>query len=138
MSLASYASQCSGFAMELAESLSEADLDALRVNCKKIGLNGWVKWFDDNQELISEFVQATPSMRRKKRAWQGPVLRRRLILASAYQARVASVMLRSADLLAFREGISYREMARIAGEECFGLVPALLERWPFEGPNAFS
>ncbi len=138
MSLAAYASQCSGFEAELAESLSEADLDALRSDCKTLGLRGWVQWFVDHDEMIFDFVEATPSARRKKKAWQEPFLRRRLILAATYNVRIAGAMLRSADLLAVQVGVSYREMARIAGHECLDLVPEILARWPFEAPNPFS
>jgi len=138
MSLVSYASQCSGFEIELAESLSEADLDALRSDCKILGLRGWDQWLFDNDEPISDFVEATPSVRRKKKAWQEPVLRRRLTLAAIYHVRIAGAMLRSADFLAVRVGISYREMAKSAAQECFHLLPAMLKRWPFEDPDPFS
>jgi len=124
--------------MELAESLTEADLDALRSDCETLGLNGWARWFDDNLDLVLDFVQATPSARRKKNSWQEPVLFRRLTLGAAYHVKLAGAMLRSADLLSYREGISDREMARTAGQECYDLVPEMLRRWPFEDPNPFA
>jgi hypothetical protein len=138
MSLASYASQCGGFVMGLTESPTEADLDALRADCKNLGLRGWVRWFADNREAISDFLTATPSVRRKRKAWQEAVLRRRLTLGAAYQSRLAGAILRSADLLAIREGLSYRDMARDDGLECLDLVSDILDRWPFDDPNPFS
>ena len=81
MDLNKCASACNRLALELEESLTTDDVEALRADCAALGLMQWAAWVRENAPTILKFVEATASVRNEK-AWQAPEMKRRLVLAA--------------------------------------------------------
>lgn len=135
--LDSYASACTGFELELIESLTTEDQDELRKDCKSLKVDKWYSWANANHEMILDFLAATPSFRKKKKAWKDPVLRRRLTLAALQYLNGAHGLLESAADLALHVGASYRDMARMAADKYLEILSVPYRHWPLDEPNPF-
>jgi hypothetical protein len=134
-----YVQECERLVAELKESLGSAEVDALREDCKALGLRGWDEWFFDNLGVISAFIAATPSQRERRREWQASVLRRRLVLASIQQLIRACNLLGGIHRHGLSPGQSYQQMASKAADaylDIFLKQPA--SDWPFDEPNPFE
>ncbi len=133
-----YASACTRLDLELRESLTEEEIDELREDCRALGWKGWASWFRAHYEMILLFLESTPSVRSKKKIWQDPVQRRRLVLASIQHLRGATVLLDVAARLEMQTGESYRKMGRIAAEFFWEVLSEPVEHWPLDDPNPFD
>ena len=139
MSLYKYVQECEKLVLELKDTLTPADIDALRKDCRILGLAGWDKWFFDHLAVISAFVAATPSEREKRKEWQDPVQKRRLVLASIQQMIRACTLLEGIHRHGLRPGQSYRHMVSKAAEAYMDIfMRQAASDWPFEDPDPFS
>jgi len=112
----SYGYHAERLAGEVRDLLSETDGAALADDLELIGYDGWLKWEKAHARMAGQFLAATPAQRAKKKAWQGDILRRRLVLAAYRQARLAAIMLH--DHGAGQDSLaagSYREVTAAAG-----------------------
>jgi hypothetical protein len=138
MSLALYAAKCDDILQELLESLSDADIEALRTDCATLGVDGLKHWGGDNLELIEQYVRATPSQRNRKKEWQKPVLRRRLVLTGIHYVTFAKKLLAGIDEYMLYPGLSYRDTAANAGRAFHSIFQGGVDPWPFSGDDPFA
>lgn len=138
MELDNYVVACKNFRLELQNLLTPEDKSALIYDIRTLGNSGWCHWQAQNEELIFEFVSATPSARRARKSWKDPVLRRRLILGSLYHVIQARILLGTICEMHLEAGSSYRDMAARAGEAYNRIVlDEAVPLWPLEGENPF-
>ncbi len=138
MGLENYVAMCNEFLSELKESLTKEDVDELRTDCAALGLIGWNQWEKKNFEEVAFYVLATPSARKKKKAWQENRHRRRLVLAAIHHVYRARTILSSLLEYDLQPGPSYREMASNAGLAYLYAAFSDIPHWPFSGENPFS
>jgi len=82
---------------------------------------------------LSSFVSAAPGARRAKRAWQDPVVRRRMTLAAIFHVMQAEIVLNTLHQMDLTPGGSYRDMAAYAGEAYNRIVfDQDVPLWPFD------
>ena len=132
-----YAAACGEFGSELKSSLTTEDVNELRADCVSLGDEGWLRWVLEHSELIAAYIAATPSQRRTRKAWNNPVLRRRLVLASFLHVHRAWAVLKALDDSNLEPGKSYRDTAVLAGNVYFQILYEQIPDWPFEGENPF-
>ena len=134
MSLHNYAAASSGLALELVESLTREEVLALRASLIGVSAREWLDWCDRHAGHIEGYVQATPSQRMKKKAWEKPVLRAQLVLAAIRHCRFAHALLRTLHENEFwlSPGGSYRDTTASAGEICQALLRIDMPVWPPE------
>lgn len=133
MSLGNYVSACRNLIWELKNSLSSEDIQALAADYAALLSKEWVHWLDENDAHLHAFVIATPAARRAKRAWQAPVMRRRLTLAAIFHLQQAEIVLNTVFEMNLEPGGSYRGMAAAAGEAYNRIVfDSEVPLWPFE------
>jgi hypothetical protein len=139
MPMFEYAGACLRFERELISSLSDSDIENLRIDCVKLAQRGWLDWTFENEKNIREYVSAAPSYRARAAKWRDPVLRRRLVLASFQHIHRAFLLLDGIRRYMISPGGSYRDMARDAGSAYFDIV-YLQEMiyWPFRPPAPFD
>ncbi len=138
MGLENYAAVCDEFLSELRESLTEEDIDELQSDCAALGSMAWYQWEKKNFEEVALYVLATPSARKKKKAWQENPHRRRLVLAAIHHVYRARAILSSLLEYNLQPGPSYREMAASAGLAYLYTVFSDIPQWPFPGKSPFS
>lgn len=134
MGIGNYAAASSGFARELAASLTNEDVLSLAEDVGGIGLHAWVQWQVEHEDATSDYVAATPAQREKKKAWREPVLRRRLVLAAMTHCLAAH------ELQAFLRdhehdlspGGTYRDTTATAGRLYWTLMGSEIPHWPLE------
>jgi hypothetical protein len=134
VSLEGYAEHAAVLAQELIDSLSEADVEALRASLSGGTLHDWDRWRAEHEEAVAAFVSATPSQRARKTQWKEAWLH--LTLAAAQHCLEAAALLRATDRLT--PGYSYRQMASIAGCAYQDLTGRYIPDWPFDGDNPFA
>ena len=106
MSLRNYIGACATLAAELADSLSEKDVDDLRANLNEMTRIEWLTWVGEHHKIVAWFLAATPSQRKKRKEWNEPSLRRFLVLAAIQMCERAEAVLEAANSL--QPGASYR------------------------------
>jgi hypothetical protein len=134
-----YARECEGLVSELRAALSANDLKELRKDCAALGLKAWDQWFFDHLSVVSSFIAASPADREKRKEWQEPVLRHRLLLAGIQQLTRACNLLDGLHRHGLVSGQSHRQMAARAADayvDIFLKQPA--SDWPFDEPDPFS
>ncbi len=139
MSLSAYAARCELFEAELLSLLSKTDVDALRKDVGRLGLQAWYEWYFGNARTIAAFLQATPSVRRNKKDWNKADLKRRLVLAALHRLGCARKVLENLSSRPLEPGCGYREMVDLAADfymETF--VMDKVPHWPFDDPNPFA
>lgn len=136
MPLHRYAAECQANAAELAESLTAAQVAALRAWLLDQGYGRWLVWRDAQRERVAAFVAAGLAARNKQRQWQND----RLPLALAGYAHC----MEAADLLTeaarLQAGCSYRAMSAAAGL-AYGRLVYLDQQWPnwpWDDPDPFD
>ena len=127
----SYAGNSSHHAEELRESLTEDDVSALRADIEALGIDAWLDWCDANENEALSYLSAAPKARDKKKAWQEPVHRRRLIFFAYRLARMAASLLEGMAYLG--PGGGYRETTGAAAHRCLDILREGHWRWPFWG-----
>ncbi|MBW2623169.1 MAG: hypothetical protein JRD68_09710 [Deltaproteobacteria bacterium] len=140
MSLYKYAQACTGFELELKESLTREDITELRKDCAALGLKAWYSWTSENLPSISAYIAATPSQRQKRKAWKDPAVKRFLVLGALYEVQCAKNLLKG---LVQHEhnlipGSPYRDMAVKAAEAYREIFLQDVHDWPFDDPDPFS
>ncbi len=138
MSLLRYRDQCASLVGEIEESLTKEDLDALREDYAALGWEGWARWCRENAALVQEFVESSPSARRKRRQWADPALRRRVSLAAIHHIRRAYFLLEAASSVDSYVGLGYRQMAKLAGAAYLQALEVEGVLWPLEGTSPFG
>src|ERR1039458_8922241 len=78
--MSSYVANADNEAEELRDSLSEDDIEHLRADLEQLGFDAWLDWAEKNRDEANDYLRATPKQRERKKKWQEPALRRRLIL----------------------------------------------------------
>ncbi len=137
MELSEYRDACKPMESELLESLSPEDINRLREDMKALGWKAWLEWCRDNYDDILSFVTATPSRRKRRKAWQDNQLRCRMALASIQHVQRAERLLRVLSDKLLDGSWSAKDMAAHAGDLYIDVVVPKLPRWPFDGPNPF-
>lgn len=141
MGLNNYASASRNLATELIQLLSEAEITTLFSELKESGEKAWIKWQLDNSETVIDFVAATALQRSRKKAWNNPSLRGKLILASIIHCQAAYELLNflTQNEPWLRPGCGYREMASRAGDLYWGLLETDVPNWPSDlGDSPFE
>ena len=137
MSLSNYAAACSRLACELKADFTREDIDELRSDCVSLREDGWILWKLENTDTISAYVSASPSERLRKKAWQDPQSRRRLVLASIQHVLGARALLSGILDYKLEPGKGYRETAALAGKAYLQIFLEDIPAWPFPGDNPF-
>ncbi len=137
MELSQYRDACKPMERELAKSLTIKDINALREDLRDLGWKTWLAWCRDNYEDVLSFVTATPSRRKRRKAWQDDHIRRRMTLASIQHMQRAERLLKVLADKILDGSWSARDMACHAGDLYIDVVVPKLPRWPFADPNPF-
>jgi hypothetical protein len=127
--MSSYVANADNEAEELRDSLSEDDIEHLRADLEQLGVDAWLDWAEQNRDEANDYLRATPKQRERKKKWQEPALRRRLILCAYHQARLGASMIDAASGLG--GGGSYRGMTALAASLAFQVMHDGEWRWPF-------
>lgn len=127
-----YAGASSGFAIELAASLTSADVQALASDVGSIGRRSWLQWQIAHEDEVCDYIAATPAGREKKKAWRDPAVRRRLVLAAIAHALAAEALLGFLHRYQYElsPGGSYRDTTALAGRLYWELMGTELPDWP--------
>jgi len=131
-----YAQACRALAQEGIDELTEPDVQALRDELVLLGEVGWLQWQVDHNQDISEYLLATPSVRKKTKRWQA--MKTKLALAAYDEFQRAAKLLAMGDEAVFRPGGSYRDTALLASELYWELKSFEPEPWPFAGESPFA
>lgn len=102
--------------------MTEEDDVLLRADLAETGAAAFGKWWNENRELAYAYMKATPSQRKRRKAWASPQIRRRLVLISVYKLRHAELLLDHIDDLLLEADQSYRGMAVSAAKACRQLM----------------
>ena len=138
MSLTSYLHATQELSRELIDSLSEKDVSSLRALCKTMGYDAWQNWFFENLNAIDAYLTATPSARRKNKPWHKDGDRLLFVLGASTLANQADALLRVLRETPIEDGISYREMAALAGRIYLSVLGQHVADWPFDPPDPFQ
>ncbi len=136
MSFERYTQEAYGLAHEILDDFSEDEIESIHSSLKRLGIQGWRKWKEENHELIAQYVSAPPSKRKKKKKY---VKVMPLIAYASYQYCLAGYyFLCQAEEIQMLVGDSYRNMAATAGK-LFNEVKNYYghEAWPW-GDNPFA
>jgi hypothetical protein len=135
-SLSKYVGNAQLHVEELRRSLTEDDLIALRAELVSLGVRGWLKWRFDNQNLIEEYLRATPTARNRHKSWQDQSLRLRLTCAAILYAldsqNVLSV-LHESSWIETSSFVGYRDMTASAADILYRIQDLQYgyDQWPF-------
>ncbi len=129
MGLGKYALACEGLADELRASLSESEVSDLHKLWAGRPVLDWIKWRQANANLVSAFVAATPSERRRRKFKEHRLL---LTMAGIQHCLEAHALLTVVDESFLDPGCSYRSMAALAGEAYDRLYDFDIPDWPFD------
>ncbi|MBI9081727.1 MAG: hypothetical protein JEY79_18550 [Pseudodesulfovibrio sp.] len=135
-----YASEALNHYEELRSSLTDEEIVRFRENCAKAGVSAMHQWFLKNWRLACEYLAATPSQRKKKKAWQDPESKPLLVWAACIYAKQGHALLQgltNSGLLGC-EGIGYRAMTSEAGNIYLAVLSPEVSDWPFPGQNPFE
>lgn len=134
MSLIKYKSEIKWLSDEIKQEFSEGEITLLYSKLKKMGLEEWWSWKSENETVIKQYVNATPSKRKttKKYASLMP-----LLAYASYQHCLAGYhFLCKVEELEYCIGGSYRTMASESGEAFKDVAYHCdHELWPWGGPD---
>jgi hypothetical protein len=102
---------------------------ALNQDIRAMGEIEWYRWYQNNETEIRDFLRATPGQREKKKKWQEPVLKARLIFAAWHQARCAVEVVKAAERL--QPGHGYRDITVEAARFAEKIYFEGFWAWPF-------
>ena len=129
MSLGNYIGACSTLADELILSLTPQELEHLHASLKGKKVMDWVRWRLNNENLVAEFVAATPQQRKTRKKFDAERLY--LTMAGAQHCLEARALLSVVVNSVLRPGGSYREMAAAAGLAYGHAFASEVPYWPF-------
>lgn len=137
MPLQRYSEESFGIAQELADSLDDEQIAALRDLLLSLGGRRWLDWRATHTERVASFVSAAPAARAKRKL---PPSDRLLLSLAAYQCCVdAGELLHQAAQL--RPGGSYRQMTAVAGmayQRMTDEARRAMPEWPWGDPDPFD
>jgi len=133
-----YAAASRGHVHEFLTILSADEINDLRETCKRLGRTGLLRWYGAHYELVLDYVRATPSERRRKKAWQAQETKGILVLVSSIHAAQARGLLKAITGRVFVPGFSYREMTALAGGIYLDVLAQPVPYWPFDPPDPFA
>ncbi|MBI2176839.1 MAG: hypothetical protein HYU38_00605, partial [Candidatus Tectomicrobia bacterium] len=119
------AESCKNLAQEFAVSLSKEDLAELRAELTEKSWEEWLAWRREDESMVVEYISVPPSVRRRRKEWQEPGLRRRLSLAGMRHCLEAEAFLGVIESCWVEYGGTYREIAIRAGQA----FSKLLDEW---------
>lgn len=129
MSLDLYVNHCEGLACELRDSLETVEVLALRNRLAEATKTEWLRWRLENEELVVQFVAATPAERKRTKKFQKEKLL--FTLAGIQHCMEGYALLRVIDNNPLSPGRSYRSMAAVAGIAYRQLFDVEIPDWPF-------
>ncbi len=132
MSLGRYPNEVHGLAEELLDNFSEEQITELYDYLKKIGFRGWREWKQNNFNLIIDYIEATPSKRKKLKKFKNNMP---YLAYAAYQQCLAGYcVLQAIDNNYLFPGLSYRGMAA-ASATAYNDINQSIEHelWPWGG-----
>ena len=135
-SLSKYIGATQQHAEELQQALTEADLAALHQDLAALGKHGWLKWSAEHRNQIADFLQATPTVRSRRKAWQNQSLRLRLSYGAilyAQESGIVLTVLHQSSCIEAESMLGYRNMTASASELFYEMAYQLRSRhqWPF-------
>lgn len=132
MGLDNYALASSAHLIELVQSLTNEDVRALASDLSALGEQNWLRWQIEHESEIQDYVSATPSTRERKKKWNEPTLRRKLVLCSIIHCQAAHALLRFLSQYegALPPGGSYRGTTALAGSLFFQIWDTEIQDWP--------
>lgn len=132
MGIGNYASASMSAVQELAAALTTEDVRALASELAKEGIKAWVDWQVDHESEIQDYVAATPSQRQKKKRWNDPALRPRLVLAALTHCLAAAELLGFLHAHEFEllPGGPYRDTTALAGSLYWKIMHSDVPHWP--------
>jgi hypothetical protein len=133
-----YAAKTHAFEDELKATLSSGALKNLHADMAQLGKKAWFVWEAAHTAEVAAFVRASVAQRAKRRAWQPPDMKGRLVLASIRHVLYARLMLRLVSHPSLQPGGSYRDTAADAGEAYWELLCEDVPCWPLDGESPFD
>lgn len=135
--LANYINGTREISEELFTLLENAEIKELHGTLSGWSSRDWMKWRIQNHDLVCSFVAATPSQRKKLKKFQQQRLM--LTLAGFHHCREASTLINSITSPSLCAGLSYREMAALAGDAFNRLFDDDIPIWPYQQmPSPFA
>jgi hypothetical protein len=131
----SYAGHASTIGEELLHLLPEEEVQRLHDDLIEMGADQWRRWDCRHETEANDFLRSSPGQRAKKKKWQDPVFRRRLILSAYRQTRLAAAMLEESTYL--QPIASYRDATAAAALAALQVLREFRWRWPFGGAPPF-
>lgn len=129
---------CVKIGRELAESLSDEEIDRLTSHASRIDYASWIAWRDHFEDDIAEFVALPPSRRGKKKFWQkGSTSYLFLVLAGYQHCMEAAQFLRLVYVQQLHSADSGRDLARKAGIAYRRTQDRDVDIWPYSGYPPF-
>ncbi|MDG4475405.1 hypothetical protein [Thiovibrio frasassiensis] len=140
MSFHKYAGACTELSKELLKSLTPEDVDELRTELASLGRREFASWYFRHTEEVKKYVQATPSQRIRRKAWQDSKFRLLLTGSALVYLRAAQSVLSNAatceDLIS--HGVGYRDLASQTGDQFRALMSEGFHWWPLPGDSPFG
>ena len=138
MSMSNYARACRKLADELRQSMTPEDVQGLRGILAGVTCQGWTNWRLQYESDVLTFVSATPSQRRKRKAWAETGVRWALTMASLQHLHQAEAVLWIVAEGGLVPGASYRDTAAVAGKYYSDILATNIPEWPFDGESPFA
>lgn len=132
-SFRNYISHCNTDIEDLVSSLSKDDRLLIKQIIETIGEEKYEEWFDENSAHIAEYVEASPSQRKRKKDWNSPLENRLLLtLAAIHYLQHAKNFLVVSEQLQFHYGDkSWRNTAKFAGAASLTIQKGGFQFWLF-------
>ncbi|OGV75503.1 MAG: hypothetical protein A3K18_13535 [Lentisphaerae bacterium RIFOXYA12_64_32] len=134
MDLGMAAHEAGLLAEELQEGMSDAEVQKLWEELRGTTRSAWFAYVRGDRN-VAEFAVATPSERKKKKAWQDPAVQRSLRAAAVVRLQYAAQMLESLDVCRPCSSSSYRGAIRGAASAWQDASEMALPLWPFDIPD---
>lgn len=132
-----YLEAAHGLVDELEAMLQSDDEQALWADVHQLGSQAWIEWAATHEDDVLAFVRATSSQRAKRRAWQDPILKRRLVLAAIRHIQYGAILLKVLENPCLSPGCSYRDTAAEAGLTYWDICLQDPPLWPLSGQSPF-
>ena len=129
---------CKAHAMMLKESMTPADVKALRKDLQGMPEREWYGWCRDHKAEIFAFVSSATAGNLPASFSEDPKLRRRLLLATHRHLIQGAVLLDALHLHKPTLDLEASVLAARAGEAYWEILETRVPWWPFEPPSPFA
>ncbi len=129
---------CDSLALERHQSLTGSDRERLWLLCHRANLEGVADWLQKHAAAVADYQSATPSARKRKKAWRDRDVRLLLTYGAIIGIQQGKALLANPWLDWAQYGSSKREVLALAGRIYAELLEASIDYWPFEGPIPFD